>query len=157
MKSFKDLLNMDLPSKRNESLIIESGEISNDVLLEIDPSIRDIIKLLNKKGYKTFTSCEGHIRKFKEEEPPMDCPAHIGFTNRKLADTVNPPNGWVWEIVDGPEKYKDIFRDKCFLYPIDMETILSEDQKEHEKRFSEYKENYIKSLNTWASNLPEYK
>lgn len=82
-------------------------------IFDVDPNIAQIIADLNRLGYKTTASCEGHTYYYEDEgyyqdgdDEIFDRPhegyettsAYIGFESDKIKkDYPEPPKGWYWD------------------------------------------------------------
>lgn len=123
------------------------GEIVSEAA-NIDPEIKDIIKILNEKGYKTKYSSAGHTKLRKKGDAKRDGVYHgklYSDARIMFADTYNftaAPKYWAWKMVDG-NSYLDIIP-------------LPYDKKDGSpsEAFTKWKSNYMGTLKTWADNLP---
>ena len=106
----------------------------------IDEEVFDAIIKLNKKGYNTKFSCEGHS---------FNVPAYIAFDEDFTDEDVEKfeaPEHWFWD------KGDSIFR---FHTLRTLGSIVFDTYFEIKKiSFEEYKKEYLKSLYDWIDSLP---
>lgn len=115
----------------------------------IDPEIKPVIDLLNKKGYKTKYSSAGHTKLRRKDDNHKDgvyygklySDARIMFDSDY--DFPKAPKHWVWKNVDGKD-YLDII-------PI----VYNEKDGTPNEAFQKWKNNYMDTLRTWVDNLPD--
>lgn len=107
----------------------------------IDPNIAEVLSTLNKKGYQTEWSCEGH-----PESNTCVSIAYIVISNPNLKVVLNDyplPKSW---IVDDNEWFH--IETVC-----DWEKTEEDTKKVLRMRYS--KKQRIKDLMVWAESLPE--
>ena len=71
----------------------ECGNRFTTDLIGIDPNICGVIEMLNKLGYKTDFSCEGHVYDSGNISVP-----YISFISSDATDKYKSPNGWRVEV-----------------------------------------------------------
>lgn len=98
----------------------------NKTLIQIDQKMASIIKMLNKKGYKTVYCCESHYK--------YSLSLYIFFSNDYFSD------------VEIPEGFK--YKDKCII-----EHIITNKNRNNEDKFNAEKQYYINILKEWVKTL----
>lgn len=66
----------------------------NQTVIELDASVAESVRILNKKGYVTYSCCGGHI---SPESLISGLPiiSHINFMGYSLPKNINLPNGFI--------------------------------------------------------------
>ena len=117
----------------------------------IDDDIKPIIKTLNEKGYKTIASCSGHPSARRKDDRFHDgvrygklySSARIVFD--KIYDLPNIPDGWQKKVM------KKDNRVGIYVTPPRFKII----DGLPEKNYTNWKRRYMRSLETWANDLPK--
>lgn len=153
-KTFNASLNAQIKlveQQRKESLKKESTDDIFEEAANIDEAIKDEIRKLNEKGYKTKYSSAGHNTLTKTEDRNRDgiykgklyTDARVHFDGNY--NFLEAPKYWILKDVEGDD-YLDVV-------PI---TYNPKDGNK-EEAFQKWKDKYLSSLNTWIDNLPSKK
>lgn len=117
----------------------------------IDDDIKPIIKTLNEKGYKTIASCSGHPSARRKDDRFHDgvrygklySSARIVFD--KIYDFPNIPDGWQKKVMEKDNRVG------IYVTPPTFKII----DGLPEKNYTNWKRRYMRSLETWANDLPK--
>lgn len=111
-----------------------------------DPRIAKTVSLLNKLGYRTLASCEGH---YEIKEYDISCPKEKMVTGiyillQEQYEFPNVPEGFTLEVLEGKTNLSHVIH-------------YYDDMKNHRSfiNFEREKEKYCNILEEWAKNLPE--
>lgn len=125
---------------------------------DVDDDLKDTIKILNEKGYKTKYSCSGHPSARLKSDGLRDgikygkvySTARIVFS--EVYEFPNVPSGWKRKILnDEKDKQKTV---TAIYVKSPVFNIMKGLPKE---QFSKWKAKYMNSLRTWAKSLPNKK
>lgn len=115
-------------------------------IFSVDPMLAEAISQLNKLGYHTLASCEGH---YEIKEYDVSYPKEKMFTGIYILFKEN------YKFLDIPEGFqKEDLEGRTYLFhPINYYDI----SKNHRNRmdFEIEKGKYCKIITEWAMNLPE--
>lgn len=112
-----------------------------NTIADYDPNIVYILYDLNRKGYKTVYSCEGHVDSCGISLP------YISFADKTICDTIAPPTGWVW--TNDSKKVLTLYYDMS-----DEAQYKILDDFNHNSITEDWKEQAFIDLATWVSDLP---
>lgn len=124
----------------------------------IDDDMKDTIKILNEKGYKTKYSCSGHPSACLKSDGLRDgvkygkvySTARVVFS--EVYEFPNIPSGWKRKILnDEKDKQKTV---TAIYVKGPVFNIMKGLPKE---QFSKWKAKYMDSLRNWAKSLPNKK
>lgn len=110
-----------------------------------DPHIAEAVSILNKLGYYTLASCEGHyeIKEFDVSYPKEKMRTSIYILFQDQYKFPNIPEGFILEALED----KILIEHSINYFDKDIYIKRSEFEKEKSK--------YIYILNKWAKGLPE--
>lgn len=160
------------PIERIDGLFVEAGmeviDFTEDTICvfdeddefmesstKIDDDIKNIIDILNEKGYKTIYSCSGHPSARSKDDIYRD-----GIKNDKLYSTArvvfdkvyafpNIPEGWKKKVMG--DKDGKVERVGIYVKPPTFNIINGLPTKQ----FYRWKQKYMYHLEKWAKDLPK--
>ncbi len=110
-----------------------------------DPCIAEVVSILNKLGYDTLASCEGHyeIKEFDVSYPKDKMRTAIYILFKEKYEFPNIPEGFILETLED-----QILIEHSINY-FDKNIHIKRNEFEKEKR------KYIDILTKWAKELPK--
>nr|DAS58608.1 MAG TPA: hypothetical protein [Caudoviricetes sp.] len=130
----------------------EKKEVTEFVSYEaanIDPDIKPILDILNRKGYHTKYSCSGHEKTRITNDRDRN-----GVYNGKLYTTARITFDKIYKLPSTPDRWRVSEKDgKTSIYSNPYS--YGEHQGSPDEAFPKWKEMYMATLKSWAENLPE--